>query len=295
MTASDPDPPPPTPPGDAPEELSFAGAYLAGGLGSVVVVAAVLLERSGGGTAALVAVAPAVVGLVLRVAWAWVATLLIVAFLQVYPDGDPLFRAPPVPADRAGFRALDLALVAGVLGYLTCQFRLLAVRRAAPADRPTDAPLARPAGPAAPGELLGAAAAAAAAVVAGQLVFLLATTFEVEPGRSPPLVRSFNNRPDSRAALAAGAALLFAGAAGLWAWYARAAGQTPDQARAYLLDVAWAESRRELSRQELWRAWGRAPRAGPVARVRVLALIVVWAALAGVTLYGLLWVMARGG
>ena len=39
-------------------------------------------------------------------------------------------------------------------------------------------------------------------------------------------------------------------------WYWRLTRLSPGEARMVLLDTGWRESRRELNRQEKWRAWG---------------------------------------
>ena len=44
---------------------------------------------------------------------------------------------------------------------------------------------------------------------------------------------------------------------GLFFWYWRLARLTRDEARMILLDAEWADNRRELNRQEKWRAWAR--------------------------------------
>jgi hypothetical protein len=49
-------------------------------------------------------------------------------------------------------------------------------------------------------------------------------------------------------------------------WYWRLTRLSPGEARMVLLDTGWRESRRELNRQEKWRAWGLARRRPKSAR-----------------------------
>ncbi len=242
--------------------------YLFTGVAATLVVGLVLLARSGGNPGVLLAVVPAVLALLLRAGALPGVFLAALVYLAVFPDGLPI-APPPAIVSRSHFRVVDLVFVAAVGVYFVAYFRLASLKyRVLAATASVPKALVEPKSSAVPVARRGVGAGGdeyarafaqllaltAAAAVAWQALDVLA----VEPLRVPPLrIDILGNDAQSRFLLAAGAvgfgALGFGALAGYW----RASKVRPAVARQYLLDLAWRDNRRELSRREKWRAWGR--------------------------------------
>lgn len=241
------------------------GVYLAGGLGGLVAVAAALMEQSAGGLAGLACLIPGVIGLTLRRNAMPGVFLVTLAYFLAFPTGNPFDPASSTPAGQSYFRIADFVLVGGAAAYLVCQYRLFGLTtQAVPADPAgvtgADSPAVRVVTAADDGEVTRLAVGLAAALLAGQLVWLVVTGLGVELTTFPPVeVARSETSPNSRFLLGVGVTALAGGVLGFWAWYGRAAGLRADQARLFLTDTAWRESRRELNRHEVWRAWRAAP------------------------------------
>ena len=159
-----------------------------------------------------------------------------------------LILLSPVPFNRPvrePLRANDIVLCAATLAFLTGLSGL--ARR----DADPDARL--------PQSVL----VIAIAVIVAQAAVHLASSFNFDwrtRGFLVPTRRSGIGDLTGRGIVSLGILALTTSIGGFIVWYARLASQTREQARATLLDVAWAESRRELSRQALFRARRRTPR-----------------------------------
>jgi hypothetical protein len=245
--------------------------YLFVGLASLLITSAVLVFRHGHLAAALPVIlgglglilrSPVLPGLYLLVLNLSVVPLIVWQNRIVYSD---------VPISH--FRIMDLVLVGATLSYFACQFRLLSLSLLA---MPSDAPVGhrmkddrtpkRPGTTAPPEELGRMFAVIALCVVLGQLVWLVISEFRFDMRYSLPIrfarpavsvVRGYStSEPLYRFLMLAGLVAVVALPTALVFWYWRLTRLSPGEARMVLLDCGWRESRRELNRQEKWRAWG---------------------------------------
>jgi hypothetical protein len=244
--------------------------YLFVGLASLLVAAAVLVFRHGHLLAALPVVV-AVLGLLLR-SPVMPGLFLVVLSLAVVPLTAWLNRTVYSDVPYSHFRVMDLVLVGATLTYLACQYRLLSLTlQGMPPDAPVglrrkgDKPPKRPGATAPPEETGRMFAVVAACVVIGQVVWLLASelrldlrdTFPLRLARPALSLRDYGSaEPMNRFLMLAGLAAVVILPAALVFWYWRLTRLGPGEARMVLLDTTWRESRRELNRQEKWRAWG---------------------------------------
>lgn len=247
--------------------------YLFVGLASLLVAAAALIFRHGHLLAAL-PVAVAALALLLR-SPVLPGVFLVVLGLAAVPlttwiNGSSISDVPD-----SHFRVMDLVLVAATLTYFACQYRLLSLTvQGMPPDAPAgqqrkgDKPPKRPGATAPPEEVGRMFAAVAACVLVGQVVWLFVSELRPDFRDVPPLrlarpAASLNYRsaePLNRFLMLAGLVAVVTLPTGLTFWYWRQSRLSPGEARLVLLDTAWRESRRELNRQEKWRAWGLARR-----------------------------------
>ncbi len=243
--------------------------YLFIGVAAVLVIGLVLLARSGGNPFVLMAVVPALAALLVRATILPGAFVVVLVYLAIYPAGRPVGLPLPAIVSQAHFRIVDLVFVAAVGIYFVAYFRLTSLKyRILAATATLPAVAGSPDSPAAPVARQGAAVAgdeyarAFAQVLgltfAAALAWQVTNVVAVEPLRVPPFrLEVTGNDGTSRFLIVAGAlafgALVFGSLVGYWS----ASKMRPAVARQFLLDLGWAESRRELNRREKWRAWGR--------------------------------------
>ena len=249
--------------------------YLFVALASLLIVAAVMFVRGSGSLpAALIPTILAAAGLLMRWTAVPVIVLVLLCYFIVLPFGVPLNMRYSNDIPGSALRLLDLVLVAAALGYFACHYRLLGLtHQAMPPDdpaRPKGAkPVRRPVALVADDEFGRLFMALGACVLAGQVLWVLVASLQLDFLRVPPLTFRPDVFEQSRAAFGRGSAstgqrfLVFAGlaggaalAAGLAFWYWRLARLTRAEAAMLLLDAGWRDGRRELNRQEKWRAWG---------------------------------------
>ncbi len=252
--------------------------YLFAALAALLVIAAVMFLR-GGLPAALIPTVVAALGLLLR----WTAMprvfLLLLAYLIALPFGVPLGSAySDVPGSH--FRVVDVILVGAVLTYFACQYRLSSLTlEGMPLDVPPhlrrkrDRPPVRPGSLAPPEETGRLFAVIGLCLLIGQLAWLLVSELRIDFRVFPPVRLAYPtgpfprppgfgelSEPTTRFLLLMGLLAVVTVPAGLVFWYWRLARLNPAEARMVLLDTGWREARRELNRQEKWRAWGAARR-----------------------------------
>lgn len=243
--------------------------YLFVGLASLLIAAAALIFRHGHLLAAL-PVGVAALGLLLR-SPVLPGLFLILLGLAVVPLAVWLNRAGISDVPYSHFRVMDLVLVAATLTYFACQYRLMSLTvQGMPPDAPADLqkgdkPPNRPGATAPPEEMGRMFAVVAACVVVGQVVWLLVSELRLDFRDVPPLrlarpaVSLMNYRsaePLYRFLMLAGLVAIVTLPTALVFWYWRLTRLSPGEARMVLLDAGWRETRRELNRQEKWRAWG---------------------------------------
>lgn len=243
--------------------------YLFIGVAAVLVIGLVLLARSGGTPYVLLAIAPALGALLVRATILPAVFLAVLVYLAVHPDGLPVGLPPPASVSQAHFRIVDLVFVAAVGVYFVAYFRLTSLKYrilaatvtlpavAGPPQSPA-VPVARQGATVAGDEYARAFAQVLGLTFASALAWQVTNVVSVEPLRVPPFrLEVTGNDITSRFLVAAGAlafgALVFGSLVGYWS----ASKIRPAVARQFLLDLGWAESRRELNRREKWRAWGR--------------------------------------
>jgi hypothetical protein len=244
--------------------------YLFVGLASLLIASAVLVSRHGHLAAALPVVVAAL-GLVLR-SPVMPGLFLVVLNLAAVPLVVWLNRAVISDVPYSHFRIMDLVLVGAALTYFACQYRLLSLTlQGMPADAPPgqrpkgDKPPKRPGATAPPEEMGRMFAVVAACVVIGQVAWLLVSELRLDFRDVPPLrlarpgvsLRDYSrSEPLYRFLMLGGLVALATLPTALVFWYWRLTRLGPGEARMVLLDTEWRESRRELNRQEKWRAWG---------------------------------------
>ncbi len=258
--------------------------YLFTGLASLLVVAAVLFLR-GGLVAALLPTAIAVLGLIARRTAMPGVFLVLVCYFALFPFGIPFLGPGLSDIPGSHFRLIDLILAGAVLSYLAAQFRLYTLtHQGMPPDVPPalrkqgDKPPTRPGSLVPPEEVGRMFAAVGACALVGQIAWLLVSELRPEFRQFPPVraaapaatnAQYVAAEPLYRFLMLAGLSTVVVVPAGLAFWYWRLTRLGPAEVRAVLLDVGWREARRELNRQEKWRAWGLARRRPkPAARRR---------------------------
>jgi hypothetical protein len=220
-----------------------------------------------------------VVGIMVRWLSAAVFVVLLVPYFMILPTGIPgegYWKSWEI--EEGHFRPGDIILVLSVLVYVACHYRIYGLTTQAVAfegvARRKDEPVTRrPPALVAPAELGTLIAVAVAAVVAGQLVWWLVNEVEVDTTEDFPFVwaesgwsRGKDDRPIGPASLPpnltrfmllVGLAVLAGLIGRLVFGYWRLRTMGPAEGAMILLDGGWDETRRERSRQEKWRIWGR--------------------------------------
>lgn len=237
------------------------------GLGGLALLFAALFLRGSDVGALLVAVIGAA-GLTIG----WRASpgfvLLILLYFLIFPDGIPELYPDEEELEFGHFRVGDLLLVAALVVYLSAHYRLFSITtHAMPAEgRSKAGPWKRPAGLIRRGELLRLLYGTAAFVVAGQIVWGVVATVEVDvlapfPFYLPEDATAFRRRGGDLnpwlTRLVALAGLLFFGTllARLVFGYWRLRLLTPAEGAMLLTNTGWEETHRERVRVEGWRMW----------------------------------------
>jgi hypothetical protein len=248
--------------------------YLFAALAGLALVFVVMFQR-GADVGGLLAVMVGVAGLVLRWTVAPCAFVLILVYFVVFPFGIPeLGYASRYEIEDNRFNFSDLLLAGAALVYLACQYRVLGLtQQALPHEmkvpRKSDRPYRRPPAAITPSEIPRLLYLTAGVVFAGQLLWLIFTSLEVDAGRTIPLrvaesQRSLFGRGDQMLSPGATRFVLITGTlffgtllARLVFGYWRLRAMKPDEANAILLDTGWAETRREHVRLNVWQRYRR--------------------------------------
>ena len=210
----------------------------------------------------------------------WVAVapinLLILTYFMAFPFGIPGDASPDkFEIENGRFRIPDVILVMSALVYVACHYRLVglvhqAVAYDGAAKRRDEAPTRRPAALVAPSEIGILLGLAALFTVIGQLIWWYATGVEINPTEDFPILwvgagrttrdrEEFGIFPIRTTIFFILLGLLFFGTliARLVFRYWQLRMMNAAEAGMILLDGGWVETKRERSRLEKWRLWGR--------------------------------------
>jgi hypothetical protein len=258
--------------------------YLFAGLAGLAMVFVVFFTKEAleGG---LLVVMLGVAGLVLRWTAAPPFLLCVLTYFLVFPYGIPEAGPNSFELIEGRFRIADMMLVGAVAVYLIAQYRVLGLtQQAFPQDvgvtRKKNQPQERrPPGLIAAGEIPRSLWVAGGVVLAGQVLWYLITGLQVVPGDFFPLrfeepTRRFSFAEESvspaatRFVIVTGMIVFPALLARLVFGYWRLRVMNRDEAGMIVQDAGWDETRRDLTRAEVWRKWGRERAARRPARRR---------------------------
>ena len=210
----------------------------------------------------------------------WTAMPVFIVVVTGYtvfsPFGVPidLPRVSQTPGSQ--FRIADMLLIGSLLTYLLAQYRLLSLIHAAvPFEagglyvRKRAKAAVRPPTPVSDGELGRLFLRVGAFTLVGQLLWYGLSLLEVDFRAVPPVTVLEEDTPlsyvrqgrdalprwVSRTLLAVGLFVALGVAVRLAFWFWRHSTLGREQAKVLLTDIQWAEHRREIDRQEKWRAW----------------------------------------
>ena len=263
----------------------LARQYLLAGIAIQFILAVALVQA--GGSYSLMISALGTLGLIFRWRAMPVITLILFVFFQLFPDGDPYLKTPSdIPGSH--FRMIDLLLCGLIATSIYCHYNSLSLSLQAIPDDPLPEPgfpgsrmkrsgknnlpdsIVRPSSNTFEREFLEIVAMLALALFLAQLAWYglthLVVDFQAFPllrwmsegirsnkvatvwpaGLSPPMHR-----------MMIFAAAILAGGFTCWFafWYWRLSQLPRLTALMIVNDVAWKEHRREMQRQERWRAW----------------------------------------
>lgn len=249
--------------------------YTIAALSSLAMIFLILFQQ-GSDLGGFLIVVFGVMGVLLRWTAAPAFILFTLLYFMVFPFGVPgeAFENRWEIEDGR-FRPVDIILAMAVLVYVASQFRILgfvhqAVAYEGAAKRPDEPATRRPPALIGPSELLMFLGVAFGLVIAAQVVWMLLNSIEIAPGEELPLRWAESRRSFRRfepvAALSPGTTrfmllvglLAFGVALGRLVfgyWRLRMMGAA--EGGMILLDGGWSETKRERSRQEKWRIWGR--------------------------------------
>ncbi|HEV3440517.1 MAG TPA: hypothetical protein VG122_24395 [Gemmata sp.] len=273
--------------------------YAFAAFGALAMIFLVLFEQ-GSALGGLLIVIMGVCGVLFRWTAAPVLVLLILTYFMWTPTGNPFesYSSMTLIEERR-FHFIDVILVLSVLVYLSSQYRIYSLVYQAIAfegviQRKGEPPTRRPATLIRPTELVTMLALSVVLVIAGQLLWLFATSVEVVPAAEFPLqvaesrsslarfLRQEGMRPGAGSKIDPGAidtirfnsdGVLSPRASRFYVllgmllmgtlitrlvfgyWRLRTIG--PAEGGMILLDVGWRETSRERVRLEKWRVWGR--------------------------------------
>jgi hypothetical protein len=246
--------------------------YLFAGLAALAMISLILLQQ-GSDIGALLLLLVGAAGMILR--WPATPTLFLVVLLWflMFPFGLPPAYESHFDIQRRHFAVADVLLAFSIVVYLACHHRVYGLteqvmpqelrfgRKRKPTRRPVE--LIRR------GEIPRLLYLAAGAVIAGQLIWLLATSLEIDVNADFPLVsastsRFGRRRPSEELSLWYTRLLILLGIgffgtllARLVFGYWRLRTISAAEGGMMLQDAGWNETRRERSRIEYWRDWGR--------------------------------------
>jgi hypothetical protein len=241
-------------------------------LAGLVLVFVVMFQR-GADVGGLLVVMIGVAGLVLRWTVAPGVFILILVYFIVFPYGIPeMGYASRYEIEDNRFNFSDLLLAGAALVYLACQYRVFGLtQQAMPHEmkfpRKSDKPYRRPPAAITQTEIPRFLYLTAGVVFAGQFLWLIFTSLEVDAERTIPLriaesQRSLFGRGDQMLSPGATRFVLITGTlffgtllARLVFGYWRLRTMRADEANALLLDTGWVETRREYVRLNVWKRW----------------------------------------
>ncbi len=245
--------------------------YLFAGLAALAMVFVVMFQR-GSDLGGLLLVLIGGPGLIFRKTAAPALFLVILTYFLIFPAG-----LPPAWRDSTEitnhFRVVDLILVASVLIYLAAHYRVFGLTtQALPFDahypRKGEKPARRPSKLVRTGEIRTLLFLVTGVVVVGQLAWWVVANVEPDPTATPPLKLIERQRGlwssggegsewRNRFVILAGMLAIGTLIARLVFGYWRLRTMSAVEAGMILQDTVWNETRREPSRQEAWRVWGR--------------------------------------
>ena len=240
------------------------------GMAALLIVAGVQFLR-GGLPAALLPLLVALLGYMTRWAMMPFLFLAIETWFLLFPFGIPFGSSSYSDIPESHFRILDMIVVGATLTYLICQFRLFGmIHQAMPADSVTklDPPIVRSPSIIPSQEIGRVLLGVAGFILVSQLLWLIVTHIEIDFRNAFPFSVSLRTgkqpwqpRQDHEMSQSMTRFLLLAGGLGsvvviarlvFWQW--RLVKLSRDEAEMILLDTVWQETRREVNRQEKWRA-----------------------------------------
>ncbi len=257
-----------------------ARVYLAVAGGGLLMTVLIVFQLYFSAVGAALVFVLGLLGLLLRWTAMPVFLVAVIGYVTLAPLGVPLGFGKGTTLPSSQFQLRDLLLLPTVLTYLMAQYRLLSVLHAAvPFEagglyiRKRAKAAVRAPTPVSDGELGRLFLRVGAFTLVGQLLWLGLTWFQVDFRAIPPvtLIPSDPNLnadsaydfPDpmavpfwlGRTLLAVGLFVALGVAVRLTFWFWRHSTLGREQAKVLLTDIQWAEHRREIDRQEKWRAW----------------------------------------
>jgi hypothetical protein len=243
--------------------------YLFAGLGALAMIFMIMFAQNSD-VGGLLLVILGAAGMVFR--WTAVPTffLLFLLWFLVFPFGVPPAYTSSRELTHGNFRVADVLLAFSVVIYLASHFRIYALtRQALPAEaklaRKRPKPTRRPVDLIPSGELPRLLSITAGAVIAAQFIWLIVTSIEIDTDYEFPFVaikptptgQFIPRRAGTRVLLLLGIAFFGVLLARLVFGYWRLRIMTASEAGMLLQDAGWNETRRESSRIEKWRIWGK--------------------------------------
>jgi len=257
--------------------------YVIAGFSALAMMFLILFQQ-GSDLAGLLIVVIGVAGIVLRWTAAPAFVLLVLTYFMVFPFGIPgdAFENRFEIVDGR-FRPTDLIMAMAVLVYMAAQFRIFGfVHQAIAVEgaiRRQDEPVTRrPPSVISSSEIGTLLLVSFVLVIVGQMMWMIVNSIEITPGLEFPFKWESNPRNYRRSLEAGGLTpgltrfVIMIGLLGfgvlfgrLVFGYWRLRAMKPAEGAMILLDDGWLETKRERSRLEKWRLWGRtaAPKTTP--------------------------------
>ena len=253
-----------------------ARVYLAVAGGGLLMTVLILFQLFNSPLGASLVFVVGVLALMLRWTAMPVFIVVVTGYMVFYPFGVPndLPRVSQTPGSQ--FRIADMLLIGSLLTYLMAQYRLLSLIHAAvPFEagglyvRKRSKAAVRAPTPVSDGELVRLFLRVGVFTLVGQLLWYGVSLLEVDFRAIPPVTILEEDTPlsyvrqgrdavprwASRTLLAVGLFVALGVAVRLTFWFWRHGTLGREQAKLLLTDIRWAEHRREIDRQEKWRAW----------------------------------------